>query len=174
MDLFAFIHVADPTKVKMGERDRAEGEKILLASTGDSAASGGHNVVIEPVADVEDTAAENLTFERPKHHRNKRPAYLPRQNVRVVTLRSVTGTNPRTIGPAERFVKSPDYSHHSSTNASGVKVDSVIRSADPLLMIIEAVINTTTASAPSIHIPEVAAKITPMVQHSIYTRGIQP
>ncbi|GJY49848.1 hypothetical protein Tco_0439804 [Tanacetum coccineum] len=33
MDLFAFIQVADPTKVKVGERERAEGEARLLDST---------------------------------------------------------------------------------------------------------------------------------------------
>nr|GFB90717.1 hypothetical protein [Tanacetum cinerariifolium] len=33
MDLFAFIQVADPTKVKVRERERAEGEARLLDST---------------------------------------------------------------------------------------------------------------------------------------------
>ncbi|GKD76091.1 hypothetical protein Tco_1334373, partial [Tanacetum coccineum] len=33
MDLLAFIQVADPTKVKVGERERAEGEAKLLDST---------------------------------------------------------------------------------------------------------------------------------------------
>ncbi|GJX29810.1 hypothetical protein Tco_0237889, partial [Tanacetum coccineum] len=33
MDLFAFIHVVDPTKVKVAERERAEGEARLLDST---------------------------------------------------------------------------------------------------------------------------------------------
>ncbi|GKA28212.1 hypothetical protein Tco_0714380 [Tanacetum coccineum] len=109
MDLCAFIHVVDPTKVKIVERERAEGETKLLDSTvgrvvpllpvgparfeddleasmdklfdeggstdqGDSAAGGGHNVVIEPVTDVEDIAAENVTAENPKRQRKKRPA----------------------------------------------------------------------------------------------------
>ncbi|GKB89160.1 hypothetical protein Tco_0961432 [Tanacetum coccineum] len=33
MDLFAFIQVVDPTKVKVGERERAEGEARLLETT---------------------------------------------------------------------------------------------------------------------------------------------
>ncbi|GJW18798.1 hypothetical protein Tco_0026234 [Tanacetum coccineum] len=33
MDMFVFIQVADPTKVKVGERERAEGEARLLDST---------------------------------------------------------------------------------------------------------------------------------------------
>nr|GEU70024.1 transposase (putative), gypsy type [Tanacetum cinerariifolium] len=33
MDLFAFIHVVDPTKVKIVDRERAEGERKLLDST---------------------------------------------------------------------------------------------------------------------------------------------
>nr|GFA25026.1 putative transposase (putative), gypsy type [Tanacetum cinerariifolium] len=40
---------------------------------------------------------------------------------------SVTGPKLRTIGLAERFFISSDSSHHSSTNASGVEVDSIIR-----------------------------------------------
>ncbi|GKC59045.1 hypothetical protein Tco_1086643, partial [Tanacetum coccineum] len=44
MDLSAFIHVVDPTKVKVVERECAEGEKKLLEST------VGHVVPLLPVA----------------------------------------------------------------------------------------------------------------------------
>nr|GEU72702.1 transposase (putative), gypsy type [Tanacetum cinerariifolium] len=44
MDLLAFIHVADPTKVKIVERERAGGEAKLLDST------IGHVVLLLPVA----------------------------------------------------------------------------------------------------------------------------
>ncbi|GJX37282.1 hypothetical protein Tco_0250585 [Tanacetum coccineum] len=72
MDFFAFIHVVDPTKVKIVERERAEGEPKLLDSTGDSAASSGHDAVMEPVTVVGDIAAENVIAERPKRQRKKR------------------------------------------------------------------------------------------------------
>nr|GEW01749.1 hypothetical protein [Tanacetum cinerariifolium] len=41
---------------------------------------------------------------------------------------TVTGANLRSTGPAERFVISPDSSHHSSTHAFGVEVAYIIRS----------------------------------------------
>ncbi|GJZ97265.1 hypothetical protein Tco_0669718 [Tanacetum coccineum] len=44
MDLFAFIQVVDPTKVKVVEREHAEGEEKLLDST------VGHVVLLIPVA----------------------------------------------------------------------------------------------------------------------------
>ncbi|GKB62627.1 hypothetical protein Tco_0918813 [Tanacetum coccineum] len=226
MDLFAFIQVADPTKVRVAERKRAEGEAKLMVSTvrlvipllpvaparteseleasveklfdeggsteqGDSAAGGDCDAEIELVTAVEDIAARNVTAERPKRPCKKRPAVTDtsgsshppkklkgghgtssgvalggkspsvlkellessRLNVKVgvesvptlplVTslvsatperevnypIDSVTGANLRTIGPAERFVISSDSSHHSSTNAPEVEVDSIISSA---------------------------------------------
>ncbi|GJW08420.1 hypothetical protein Tco_1570843 [Tanacetum coccineum] len=111
MDLSAFIHVVDPTKVKIVERERAEGEIRLLDSIigrvvpllpvlpahsegkleasvdklfdnggkpdqKDFAAGGGHPAKIEPVTVVEDVSAENVTAERPKHPRKKRPTAM--------------------------------------------------------------------------------------------------
>ncbi|GKC93100.1 hypothetical protein Tco_1158542 [Tanacetum coccineum] len=237
MDLFAFIHVADPTKVKVVERECAEGEVKLLDSTvghvvpllpvaparaeseleasveklfdegsstkyGDSVAGGGHDAQIKPVLVMEDTAAENVTAERPKRLRKKRPAvtdasgssHPPKKlrgdnktssgvatggkspsvlkellassvlNVEIgaeaaatlpfitssisVSPRreggdpadSITGLNLCTTGPAERFVISLDSTHHSSTNASGAEVDSIIRSAALPPVMTEAVV----------------------------------
>nr|GFC17524.1 hypothetical protein [Tanacetum cinerariifolium] len=40
----------------------------------DSAAGGGHNTKIEPVTNVEDIPAKNVTAKRPKRKRKKRPA----------------------------------------------------------------------------------------------------
>ncbi|GJZ08661.1 hypothetical protein Tco_0542944 [Tanacetum coccineum] len=75
MDLSAFIHVVDPTKVKVVERERAEEEKKLLESTasvdkffneggsadhGDSAVGGGHDAEIELVTGAENIAVENV------------------------------------------------------------------------------------------------------------------
>ncbi|GJX35720.1 hypothetical protein Tco_0247277 [Tanacetum coccineum] len=78
IDLFSFIYVADPTKVKVGERERAEGEARLLDSTvgrvEDSAAGGGHGAEIESSTGVRIIAAENVTAERPKRPCKKRQA----------------------------------------------------------------------------------------------------
>ncbi|GKC09327.1 hypothetical protein Tco_1000937, partial [Tanacetum coccineum] len=265
MDLFAFIQVADPTKVRVVERERAEGEAKLLVSTvgrvvsllpvaparaeseleasveklfdeggsteqGDSVAGGGCDAEIELVMTVEDIAAGNVTVERPKRPLKKRPvvtdtsgsSHPPKKlrgdhgtssgfalggkspsvlkellessslNVKVgveavLTLPlvtssvsatperkvnypadSVTGANLRTIGPAEWFVISSDSSHHFSTNAPETEVDSIIRYTTLPPVMIEAVITTSVASAPSVLVPGAAATVTPQAQPSIF------
>nr|GEY40275.1 hypothetical protein [Tanacetum cinerariifolium] len=163
MDLFALIQVADPTKVKVVVRERADGEAKLLDSTvgrvvpllpvasahaeseleasvdklfdeggsteqEDSADGGGHDAEIELVTAVEDTAAGNVIVERPKHPRKKRPAVTDASGRESGDpADSITGINLHTIGPIEKFVISSDSSHHSSTNAYGAEVDSIIR-----------------------------------------------
>ncbi|GKE22861.1 hypothetical protein Tco_1434373 [Tanacetum coccineum] len=246
VDLFAFIHVVDPTKVKIVERECDEGERKVLDSTigrvvpllpvaparaegdleasvdrlfdeggntnqGDSDASGGRNDVIEPVTDVEDIAAENVTAQRPKRQRKKRPAVtvgvatggkspsiikellassilnaeagvtavatLPfiTSSISAIPEReggyptdSVTEPNLRTIGPTERFVISLDSSHHSSTNALGAEVDSIIRYVVLPPMMTEAVVTSHATSAPSIPVPETETKNTSLVHPSIF------
>nr|GEW70018.1 hypothetical protein [Tanacetum cinerariifolium] len=79
MDLLAFIHVVDPTKVRIVKRERAEGGSEAFGfyrrhGTGDSAAGGGHDVEIEFVTAAEDTATGSVVTERPKGPRKKRPA----------------------------------------------------------------------------------------------------
>ncbi|GKD64940.1 hypothetical protein Tco_1307048, partial [Tanacetum coccineum] len=81
---------------------------------------------------------------------------------------SVTGPNLRTIGPAERFVISSDSSHHSSTNASGAEVDSIIRSAVLPPVMTEAVVTSHAVSASSIPVPETGTKITSPVHASMF------
>ncbi|GJY66050.1 hypothetical protein Tco_0468288 [Tanacetum coccineum] len=88
MDLFAFIQVVDPTKVKVGEQERAEGEARLLGTT------VGHVVPLLLVAlahaereldasvdkffdesggaDQGDSATEDVAIEKPKRPRKKR------------------------------------------------------------------------------------------------------
>ncbi|GJX66610.1 hypothetical protein Tco_0300953 [Tanacetum coccineum] len=233
MDLFAFIHVVDPTKLKIVERERIEGERKLLDFTvghvvpllpvsparsegdleasvdrlfdegsstdqGDSAIGSGHNAVIEPVTDVKDIAAEigghktsskvdtggkSLSVIKELLTSSilnvevgvEAVATLPLITFSVSATPEheggdltdyVTGPNLHTIGSSEKFVISSDSSHRSSTNAAKVEVDSFIRSAAPLSVMTEAVVTNSIASAPSIPVPEAAAKITPPVQHS--------
>ncbi|GJR82773.1 hypothetical protein Tco_0153558 [Tanacetum coccineum] len=254
MDLFAFIHVTDPTKVKIVESEHAEGERKLLDSIvrrvvlllqvasarseseleasvdklfdeggstdqGCSAAGGGHNAEIESAADVEGISAENVTAKRPKRQRKKRPAvtdvsgssHHPKklkgdhgtssgvatggksQSVIKELLESsimnaepggdptdsVTGPNLRTVGPAERFFISSDSSHHSSTNASGAEVDSIIMSAVLPPVMTEAVVTSHAVSVPSIPVSDTETKITypvrPFVfQDSSSTETVRP
>ncbi|GJY89584.1 hypothetical protein Tco_0504780 [Tanacetum coccineum] len=78
MDLFAFIQVVDPTKVKVGEWERSEEEARLLDSTvgrvGDSTTGGSHDAETKSAMGVRIIVAENVTAERPKRPRKKRQA----------------------------------------------------------------------------------------------------
>ncbi|GJT80727.1 hypothetical protein Tco_1055069 [Tanacetum coccineum] len=238
MDLLAFIHVADPTKVRIVERESVEGEVKLLDSTMGSVvpllpvapdcADNELEAKIELVTTAKDTAI--VAVERPKRQCKKRPAVAdaggsshPPKKLRgdhgtsggiatggkspsvikdllvrsilnveagvetVATLPfvtssvsatpkhegvnptdSVTGGNLRTVGPAEKFVISPDSSHHSSTHASGAKVTSVIRSAALPPVITKAVITFTTYGIPSAPVPKTSAKVNTLVHASIF------
>ncbi|GKB43922.1 hypothetical protein Tco_0888864 [Tanacetum coccineum] len=88
MDLFAFIQVADPTKVKVVERERDKGKQYFggkcgklfdeggSTKQGDSAAGSGHDGASLRILDaaVKDTVAGNVTAERPRRQRKKRRA----------------------------------------------------------------------------------------------------
>ncbi|GKC63762.1 hypothetical protein Tco_1096360 [Tanacetum coccineum] len=68
MDLLAFIRTADPTKVKVGERQRAEDEPKLLDSTGDFAVGGDDAAETGVVRIIDD---ETVAAEKPKRPRKK-------------------------------------------------------------------------------------------------------
>nr|GEU46363.1 beta-tubulin [Tanacetum cinerariifolium] len=93
MDLLAFIHVADPTKVRVVEKEHVEGEVKLLDSTmgrvvpllpvtparAESELEASVNKLFDEGGSADqgnsatgDTTA--VTAERPKQHRKKRPA----------------------------------------------------------------------------------------------------
>nr|GEV16323.1 hypothetical protein [Tanacetum cinerariifolium] len=182
MDLFAFIHVVDHTKVKIIERECVEGEKRLLDSTvgrvvsllpiapayakgdleasvdklfdeggstdqGDSAVGGGHDVEIVPVTKVENIAVVNVTAERPKRPRKERPA---------ATDASGSSHPPKKLRGVTELLM-------------GLLLAVNLRSStDPLSVMTDVVITTSIASAPFIPVPEVATKITPQIQHSIF------
>ncbi|GJU33574.1 hypothetical protein Tco_1181928 [Tanacetum coccineum] len=82
-----FLHddrtVADPTKVKVGERERVKEEARLLDFTaveggsayqGDSVAGGGQEIETEIVTGIRFVADENVVTEKPKRQRKKRQA----------------------------------------------------------------------------------------------------
>ncbi|GJX07024.1 hypothetical protein Tco_0194956 [Tanacetum coccineum] len=84
MNLSACIQVADPTKVKVGERERAEGKQNFWipplsdeggsANQGDSIAGGGQDAETELVTGVKIIDAENVIAERPRRPHKKRQA----------------------------------------------------------------------------------------------------
>ncbi|GKC84686.1 hypothetical protein Tco_1140403, partial [Tanacetum coccineum] len=83
--MLAFIQVADPTKVKVGERERVKKEARLLDFTvveggsayqGDSIAGGGQETETEIVTGIRFVADENVVTEKPKRQRKKRQAVV--------------------------------------------------------------------------------------------------
>ncbi|GJY64624.1 hypothetical protein Tco_0466084 [Tanacetum coccineum] len=81
---------------------------------------------------------------------------------------SVVGPNVCTVGLAQRFVISLDYSHHSTTNASGAEFDAVIRSVVLPPLVSEAMITSHAVSAPSISVPQAETKITSLIHPTIF------
>ncbi|GKD82605.1 hypothetical protein Tco_1349444 [Tanacetum coccineum] len=79
---------------------------------------------------------------------------------------SITGLNLRTIGASKRFVISLDSSHHSSTNAFGAEVDSVIRSVVVPPVMTDAVTISRTVNAPSV--PKSSTKVSTLVHASMF------
>nr|GEU56253.1 hypothetical protein [Tanacetum cinerariifolium] len=205
MDLFAFIQVTDPTKVKVVARERAEAEAKLLDST------VGRVVLLLSVApahaESELEAGDAIGYSHPRKKLKedygtsseaatggKSSSVLKELlassllNVEVVAAllfitslisaslghasgdpaNSITGLNLRTIGSAERFVISLDSSHHSSINASGAEVDSIIRSVVLLPVMTKAVVTSHAINASSISVLETEAKTDSLVRPSIF------
>ncbi|GJT18860.1 hypothetical protein Tco_0877566 [Tanacetum coccineum] len=86
MDLLSFIRTADPTKVRVGKRQHAEGESKLLDTTvgrvvlllpvdpaqrGDTV-SGGHGVDIPQVSATAEIVIEEATLVQPKRQRKRK------------------------------------------------------------------------------------------------------
>ncbi|GJU82621.1 hypothetical protein Tco_1284986, partial [Tanacetum coccineum] len=211
MDLNAFIRTADPRKVRIVERARAENERpivtvakhrtVTLLPTsvvrpsgelsasverefvGDASVGGcgdegvafvGGQDNIEPIVPITDNVETEIP--RPKRAKKKRvtrgsertPAashppkrfrywrvsqlFLPYlSSVTASPLEeggdhtdSVTGPSLRTVGPSARFVVLSDSSHHSGAKSADPEVDSLVRSAVPVMT--EATTVTTIAT----------------------------
>nr|GEV91407.1 transposase (putative), gypsy type [Tanacetum cinerariifolium] len=97
MDLFAFIHYTDPTKVKVGEREIREGEVPLLELTKDrvvllagvddrgNVAASGHVVRLGGIEILADDEAQALVADKPKKFRKRKTAGgsgLPPKNLK--------------------------------------------------------------------------------------------
>ncbi|GJZ68256.1 hypothetical protein Tco_0631496 [Tanacetum coccineum] len=220
MDLNAFIRTADPRKVRIVERARAENERPIVtvakhrtvalfptsvvlsseelsasverefvgdASVGDGGDQGfdsiGGRDNVEPTVPV--TKHVETEIPGPKRIKKKRvireseripAASHPPKRLRadygttVVPLLevsplvfltaspleegedhtdSVIGSSLRTVGPSVRFIVLSDSSHHSGAKSADPEVDSLVRSAIPVMT--EA--TTVTTSATTVSIP---------------------
>nr|GEZ63697.1 hypothetical protein [Tanacetum cinerariifolium] len=152
MDLLAFIQTANPTKVRVAERQRAKDEPRLLESTigrvvpllsiapasnelkasvdklFDEGASGDRgDADVRSVSVTTDTILEEVAPLQPK-----------RQRKRKTVVADAGGPS----NPPKKFVISSDSSHYSGANIAEAKVDSIDRSSAPTI----ATITTVTAA----------------------------
>ncbi|GJX60281.1 hypothetical protein Tco_0291671 [Tanacetum coccineum] len=137
MDLLSFIQTVDPTKVRIGERQHAEGEpnvdklltkdwqRVVMQSMGDSVICG-HGVGVRQVS-------ETCRNEREDWDQND--FWL--------------GQTSETITAPPRFVISSDSSHHSGANIAEAEVDSFARPFASLMTMtttVTSTVNLTTTA----------------------------
>ncbi|GJU02221.1 hypothetical protein Tco_1112559 [Tanacetum coccineum] len=159
MDLNAFIRTADPRKVRIVERARAENERpivtvakhrtVTLVLTSVVRSSGELSASVEREFVGDASVGTATASHLPKRLRadygttgGSATRALPLEEGGDRTD-SVTGPSLRTIGPFARFVVLFDSSHHSCDNSADLEVDSLVRSAAPVMT--EATIVATPA-----------------------------
>ncbi|GKF09969.1 hypothetical protein Tco_0044193, partial [Tanacetum coccineum] len=146
MDLLSFIRTADPTKVRVGERQRAEDEPKLLDTTvwrvvpllpvAPARASSELEASVEKLL-TKEIVAEDAVPVQPKRQRKRKkvvsdagePSHPPKK------LREDHGTS---TGPSVA-----DSSHHSGANIAKAEVDSFARPS--ILLMTMATTVTSTA-----------------------------
>nr|GEZ31613.1 hypothetical protein [Tanacetum cinerariifolium] len=145
MDLRVFIHVVDPTKVRVVERELAEGEVKLLDSTvgrvvpllpvaparAESELEASVNKLFDEDGNADqgnfatgDTAA--VTAERPKRHRKKRLAVTDASVIIEVVITAATaGISSAPIRETSAKVNTPVHASmfHDSDPVGTVKPD---------------------------------------------------
>ncbi|GJX66792.1 gypsy type transposase [Tanacetum coccineum] len=133
MDLNAFIRTADPRKVRIVERARAENERPIVTVA-------KHRTVTLLPTSVSPSVLNRLLQDSRLLVEQGVPALptLPfiTSSVTASPLEEggdrtdfVTGPYLATIGPSARFVVLSDSSHHSGAKSADPEVDSLIRSA---------------------------------------------
>nr|GEX90331.1 hypothetical protein [Tanacetum cinerariifolium] len=173
MDLFAFNHTLDPTKVKIVKRERVEDEPLKLeasidrlfdeSGSGSQAGQGGYAGVgegtnIQPVTEATSIVIEDVAPLQPRRQWKRKTVVAdaggsshPHKKLRddhgIPSGPSVAGKsrlNLRTISAPHRFVISSDSSHHSGANVAKAEVDSIVRSYVPVMIVVT--ITTSTAN----------------------------
>ncbi|GJV72682.1 hypothetical protein Tco_1492677 [Tanacetum coccineum] len=136
-DLFAFIRTIDPTKVRVGERQRGKDKPKLLDTT------VGRTVPLLSVAHARAKSELNASVDCLFNEEGEPVPTFPfvTSFVSATSKReegdhidSLVGANLRTIRAQQRFVISSDSSHHSGTHVAETEVDYVIRSSAPAMI----------------------------------------
>ncbi|GJZ05074.1 hypothetical protein Tco_0538349 [Tanacetum coccineum] len=194
MDLLAFIRTADPTKVRIGERQRGEDEPKLLDTT------VGRTVPLLPVAPAraqsELDASVDKLFDEEGSDNEEEPhdsadvvqsagtlivseaaevvgedviPLRPRQKKRKTNIDAGEPSHPakklRDDYGAPGGPSVADFSHYSSANIAEAEVDSIAKSAAPII----ATVVTTTADVATTS-KEAPARETP-AKPSLFAAG---
>ncbi|GJR49179.1 hypothetical protein Tco_1399700 [Tanacetum coccineum] len=195
MDLFAFIQVADPTKVKVVERERDKGKQYFggkcgklfdeggSTKQGDSAAGSGHDGASLRILDaaVKDTAAGNATAERPRRQRQKSEAATGGKSPSV--LKELLASSILNVEAGVKAVATLPLVTSSVSATLEREVPLLIPlpgsifapsvhpkglSVAPPPVMTEAVITTNIASIPSVPAPETGTKVISSVHASMF------
>ncbi|GJT35977.1 hypothetical protein Tco_0926396 [Tanacetum coccineum] len=155
MDIFAFIHALDPTKVKIIERERNEGEPLLLKTTigrtvpllpvaPDRAKSGGEGADIQLVSEPTDTVVEDVAPLQPRHQKKRK---------------TVVVDAGESSHPPKRLKE--DHETLSGTSVGGKSMSAVQR------LLAEVVLNAKVRVAAIPTLPFVTASISTTPEHDV-------
>ncbi|GJS45243.1 hypothetical protein Tco_0595364 [Tanacetum coccineum] len=176
MDLLSFIRIADPTKVRIGERQCDEDEPRLLETTvgrvvpllpaehGDSADGGdGQDTDVQPVTTSADTIAEDVTPLQPR-----------RQRKRKTDVVDAGGSShpPMKLKEDHGTLGEPSVahsSHHSGANIAEAEVDSFVR---PSVLVITAATTVTLTVDLAVVVKEKIVKPSVFVADSSSAGGV--
>ncbi|GJV49536.1 hypothetical protein Tco_1439748 [Tanacetum coccineum] len=181
MDTFPFIRTPDPTKVKVVEQERHGCWSGTQVEQGDFVSDGdGRDTDVQPIATAADTISENVVPLQPSRHKKRKtivvntggPSHPPKKlrkdyetpggpsiagKSRSAVQRLLAGAvlNAETVNAPQRFVISPNSSHHSGANIAEAEVDSFARPSVPILTVATTV---TLTSGPAANVQEKTIK----------------
>nr|GEW44582.1 hypothetical protein [Tanacetum cinerariifolium] len=175
VDLLSFIRTANPTKVRVAERQRVENEPRLLESTVErvvlllpiapARASNELEASIDKLFDEGASGMDKSLFTGVVLNVEARGEPIPTlpfvtSSVSATPEREdkspanfVTELNLRTIGAPQRFVISSDSSHHSDANIANAEVDSIVRYSAPAIATVTTVITMVDADTTADRVP---------------------
>nr|GEW06192.1 ribonuclease H-like domain-containing protein [Tanacetum cinerariifolium] len=191
MDIFAFIHTPDPTKVKVVERERKDDEPQLLETT------VGRTVPLLPIApdrnesemdaspvtETIDTIAVNVIPLQPRRQKKRKiaaaevggsshPPKKFREDHRTPSGPPIAGKSRSAVqSEPQRFVISSDSSHHSGANVTEAETDSLVSSSVPVMI----TFTTKTPTAdPVVIMKEKTVKPSMFASDSSFVGGADP
>nr|GEU59799.1 hypothetical protein [Tanacetum cinerariifolium] len=128
IDIFAFIHTPNPTKVRVIKRERNEDEPRLLDTI------VGRTVPLLPVAPDRANSELEASVERLFDEGGSGVSHPPKKlKEDYETPNEAFVGASVSIGASQRFVISSDSSYHSGPTIAEAKIDSLVRSSAPIM-----------------------------------------